>query len=515
MRLRAFQARRGCCLLFVVVVATVALVCYRSRNATVARDSGNNRGGWSTASSNPSADPVLPVDDVGQDAVPVSSGSFSTSGPEVLERAVAAAARSRGVVQPLRPKIVRRYWQMVDGDVEIYLYSAYYDDRLTLKEPCVRIIGVADTGVRNLYCLLWYDTVSAPRAAYVDVKSVGPNIRPHPGGPEFGQYIFSCKAPERYGSPDNVSVVSVDRIQPSNVLEIRRPFRPSAPSDVLEFGHCMSVVYWHHDPLGVVEWLELHRMWGVGEVNVYGYELDNATLGVMRFYAKTGFVKLHRVSTVLDDDNEFAVIMNMSPVINDCLYRNLYRYRYVVCTDLDEMIVPRGRHLDYFTMLEAARLKVSSEGRAKVKSFIFRNAYFFQDFGPVVEEPWYLTTARYQVRVSPSRFGYSSKSITRTLDCLGLQNHYCWEPVDGAKSDPGWNVDVEVETGMNHHYKRCHFDQYLEKDGVCLRLMAVSYRDQTMDKFKVELSSRVAKVLVELDLAETRAVLDITKSSSS
>src|SRR6218665_3057767 len=179
------------------------------------------------------------------------------------------------------------------------------------------------------------------------------------------------------------------------------------------------------------------------------------------------------------------------------------------------MIVPRGTHRSYKDMLDAAKKSQSTAGSEfPIKSFAFRNVYFFLDFGPILSDPWYLTTVPYQTRIHPSRYGYSFKSITRTLDCLGLQNHYCWEPLDGGKDHPGWNVDVDVETGMNHHYKKCHFDRYLHQDGVCLRLMVTSFRDRTMERFRDELEMRVAEVLVELDLVDTRPFETTVKSSS-
>ena len=167
---------------------------------------------------------------------------------------------------------------------------------------------------------------------------------------------------------------------------------PERPTHVIEFGHCMSIRYWKQDPFRLVEWLEAHRMWGVGEVNIYTTDIDNVTDRILRRYSDTGFVNYRQFSGPLGDYNEKAILLSMSPVINDCMYRNMYRYRYVVCTDLDEMIVPAQPHRNYSEMLTSAA--AAARANAIVHSYIFRNAYFFLDFGATEKEPWYLLTQR-------------------------------------------------------------------------------------------------------------------------
>jgi len=146
---------------------------------------------------------------------------------------------------------------------------------------------------------------------------------------------------------------------------------------------------------------QAHRLWGVGEMNVYATALDNVTDGVLRRYAAAadggggGWLRYRRSPGPLGDSaGELAILLSMSPVINDCLYRNLYRYRYVVCSDVDELIVPASPHRSYAEMLRAADAAAAAAPDAVVHSYMFRNAYFFLDFGATAAEPWYLLTQR-------------------------------------------------------------------------------------------------------------------------
>ena len=254
------------------------------------------------------------------------------------------------------------------------------------------MIAVAESDVHlyGLCCLLWYRTRRHPDVAEISVAQIGPKISPY-GKTILEQFVFSCRVDRnRTDAPASVSLVAPHNFRLSNLLPVEVPERPRRP---IEFGHCMSILYWKQDAFRVVEWLEAQREWGVGEVNIYATDLDNVTDAVLRRYSESGFVRYRKSPGPLGDDNEYAVLLSMSPVINDCMYRNMYRYRYVVCTDLDELIVPGAPHRNYSGMLHAAN-DAATLSNAVVHSYLFRNTYFFLDFGATDEEPWYLLTQR-------------------------------------------------------------------------------------------------------------------------
>jgi len=111
---------------------------------------------------------------------------------------------------------------------------------------------------------------------------------------------------------------------------------------------------------------------------------------------------------------------------------------------------------------------------------------------------------RYTKRVQPSRYGFAAKSITRTLSCIGLQNHYCWRSLPSYTGQPNWIVDVPTDIGKSQHYKKCHFDKNLHKKGLCHRILATFNvtTDRAMFRFREKLANAVANKLLELDLVE-------------
>ena len=222
----------------------------------------------------------------------------------------------------------------------------------------------------------------------------------------------------------------------------------------------------------------------------------------------------------------------MSPVLNDCMYRNMYRYRHLVVTDIDEMIVPRinanytamleaidAHYVKYMFQLFATRNRTKTNRLSQMKqrdtnttilaqfppllSYIFNNVYFFSDLNATTRAPWYLATQQYKRHIKRSPTSYAVKSIHNPRFCVGLQNNFCWvrHTVQGRKPV---TVFSPRSIGMNYHYKKCHFDSYLNKPGYCKKLIKQFRVDLTMTRFRRELESRVLVVLKELDLIEPK-----------
>ena len=300
-------------------------------------------------------------------------------------------------LRPRPPKRVRYShgkWQVVAAvGGNVYMYSAFYDARANVDWPQVRIIAVAEQTVDlfKLCCLLWYRSHHLPDVAEIRTLEVGLKYSSQ-GEPIPGQYIFSCRIDRNKTDPPTyVSVVTANSFQLSNLLPVQVPERPK---HVIEFGHCMNILYWKQDLFRLVEWLEAYRLWGVGEVNIYTTQIDNVTDNILKWYSNTGFVKYRQSPGPIGDFDDKAIRLSMSAVINDCLYRNMYRYRYVVCTDLDEMIVPASPHHNYSEMLRAADAEATL-ANALIHSYSFRNTYFFLDFGAADKQPSYLLSGRH------------------------------------------------------------------------------------------------------------------------
>ena len=70
--------------------------------------------------------------------------------------------------------------------------------------------------------------------------------------------------------------------------------------------------------------------------------IDLVFLQVLRYYSThrgvtgdKGFVELRRSDYIPRSPSQF--LLHGTPAINDCMYRNMYRFRHIVVVDLDEV----------------------------------------------------------------------------------------------------------------------------------------------------------------------------------
>lgn len=101
--------------------------------------------------------------------------------------------------------------------------------------------------------------------------------------------------------------------------------------------------------------------------------------------------------------------------LNDCQLRYVYRYRYVIVIDFDEVVVPRF-HQNYSQMICDIRKKYNLQDPAYQYQFV--NTYFFMDYQPDTSQPSYLRTLRQRHCTAPSPYGvgqYSDAHSDRSI----------------------------------------------------------------------------------------------------
>ncbi len=384
-------------------------------------------------------------------------------------------------------------WWAMKQPMEGYTYSAFYDDRKSLGTlPVIRIIAVMENiDNRDIYCLVWYEGRPAPIQLKVHRLAIGAGISRH--SKNFKEYVLTCKLNDE-DIPDNVSLIINQGDKPSFIMPVEVPERPNIKDN---FSVCVSVSYWKQDIFRIVEWMEILKLFGVSKVTIYNNSLEAEPSRIFQYYDDLGFIDFRQSHSFVDDPGELTQHMHMSPVINDCMYRNMHRYRKIVVTDLDELIVPRTTN-NYADMLsEIDKVQASAH---PAKHYVFQNDYFFFDI-PGCEDPKqskHLQTLHFRKRLPPSPRGYSVKSMIDPQACTNMHNHYCWG-LTKLYDTNGNSVDVNTDLAMNYHYKKCHFDKW-ERPGRCAEMFKDAIQDDTMLRFEKELKTNVYQRFKALNL---------------
>ncbi|XP_013391225.1 uncharacterized protein LOC106159479 isoform X1 [Lingula anatina] len=412
----------------------------------------------------------------------------------------------------LRPggPVVTERWFVPNITTEMYILSAYYDDRLTIDpktRPAIRIIGMADKNKvekEKFSCIVTYEGIKSPILQTITVTDIGRGGSRH--GKHFREYIFVC-APLKFTSKKAIFVSVVDQTYLKQYnweshKQVCIPVRYPSNENKVDFGSCVSITYWTFDPYRIVEWVELHKLWGVKEINIYGSMVNQTTERVFLYYHQQGVLTYTRVPRPMTEDGEIMFHLMATPVLNDCMYKNMYRYGKIVITDLDEMIVPRGNMMTYSELIDA--IEKETKPRHPHRMYNFRNVYYFSELPQNTSEPQVTLTLRqtYHLReLTP--VGTSTKSIIDPMACRNVHNHYCWKIAEKLEKTRH-SVQVHEKFGMNQHYKKCHFDKYATAYHLppCKEALKNYTFDPTMLKFKTYLLRNIAKPLKDLQLVE-------------
>ena len=102
----------------------------------------------------------------------------------------------------------------------------------------------------------------------------------------------------------------------------------------------------YSDVSHLVETTEINTMFGVDLTVIYNFSMSEKMHPYIRQYEKEDRLHLYNLySPIVEHSWYFA----QRVLINDCIYRYMYQSDYVMVTDIDEIIVPRG---NYSTLLQ-------------------------------------------------------------------------------------------------------------------------------------------------------------------
>lgn len=404
------------------------------------------------------------------------------------------------------------YWQsLFSNNGTFYLYNAYYDVRKLSKiGPAVRILGMInriEPAVKT-HCLFWFDNISAPIVVkvmeykYIWYKKWG-NYKQG----IFQPYLIACQIPKAYHSliPSSVSLVEKICDNPTNNLRIIY----NKPKKKKKFAVCVKGLDFLYNDLSVriVEWIELLGLLGADKIYFYNLQVHANITKVLEYYEKRN--KVHVTPLTLPGGQPnipgFQHMYLMKKInnkrqnelipYNDCLYRNLYTYKYIALLDIDEVIMPLNAMSweDLMDTVESKSLAIKNETRA---SYNVRNVYFLDDL--IHSHGWFNDVPKYMHML---QHVYRSKNFTKPnqyVKCfhnperaLILHNHF---PL-ACLSSGCTSYAIETTDAQLQHY-RADCVKTLKKS--CSQFRNNSIVDKTIWKFKDTLIARTMDVLLSL-----------------
>ncbi|KAF5292070.1 hypothetical protein FQR65_LT11336 [Abscondita terminalis] len=396
------------------------------------------------------------------------------------------------------------YWQNLRSQYGHYqIFGAYLDDRVANPlGPTVRILAMVDQiePITTVHCQLWFSEQTQP----VLVKSLKYEYAWRDGWGNHVQgiyqpYLIPCPLPQ---SHHNLKVVAVSLVESpcdtaSNALTV---FHNKPSGKKQNFAVCVKGMDFILEDVSSVltEWIEMMLLLGADKVFMYEYHVHPNMTKVFKYYEKLGRVEVTPLTLPADRPNtlfwqhiylENRIANKYQDEIipyNDCFYKHMYEYKYIVVVDVDEVIVPMKR----FTWTEL--LEDLEQNGKSYDSYNAINLLYYTDLGFTHEwfkdipEYMHILNHVYRMPVIP-KHDTQIKSFHNTETVLSVHNHYPFACLHGDCN----NFNINPDDARMQHYARKNQKMYDD-------FTKTSVFDATIWKYKEILTKRVTKALTEM-----------------
>ncbi|XP_063806560.1 beta-1,4-galactosyltransferase galt-1-like isoform X3 [Pseudophryne corroboree] len=261
-------------------------------------------------------------------------------------------------------------------DNRTFIIAPYSDNRIH-NNRAVRILSIIHhKEVKDLYC--WFcctvnNSVKVSQAA-IDIHtdrfgfpySTTDLVCMEPPGCH-AKYLSVHKSPT-----GNMTQLPLFRIQNQDT----RPFSAN-------FTVCISTMFGNYsNVLQFIQTMEMYRILGAQRVMIYLNNCSTQVEKVIQYYIAEGIVEVipWPIQQYLRPSRSWRYSVHAMDVgyygqvttLNDCIYRNMYRSKFVLLNDLDEIILPI-KHQTWDSLMES--LQQQNPG---VGVFLFENHIFSQ-----------------------------------------------------------------------------------------------------------------------------------------
>ncbi|KAM9324224.1 beta-1,4-galactosyltransferase galt-1-like [Gastrophryne carolinensis] len=261
-------------------------------------------------------------------------------------------------------------------DKRTFIISPYYDHRLTGKRM-VRVLSIIHhQEVKKLYCWFCCRTKN-------NVHISQALIDMHSDRFDF-PYVTAdllCTEP-----PDcNADFLSVHPSMNGNILLLPhfQILNRDTGKFTANFTICISTMFGNfNNVLQFIQTMEMYRILGAQRVMIYLNSCSPLMEKVMQYYIRQGMLEIipWPIERYLRPakawhysiDPKDIGYYGQLPTLNDCIYRNMYRSRYVLLNDIDEIILPFN-HQTWDSMMENLERQNPDAG-----IFLFENHIFPQ-----------------------------------------------------------------------------------------------------------------------------------------
>ena len=437
-------------------------------------------------------------------------------------------------------------WQAVQGIKrhKFLVFSAFYDSR-DPHNPLIRVIAINPIiDSEEVKCRLYFENETLKNNQFfIDVLATINPVRDAYKGELYQDCHVLCSLKSIQTSysedhiPNAVSIIPILTRGPwygtekkvNSKLSIKNfKNRDTVTNKVnnTDVGVCVKPIHsYYNNTLELIEFIELNKLLGVKKFTFYNESMSEELGCILNYYAEQeNLINVIQWNLLSKIELKEVPIRGVLSALNDCIYRNMNEFHYMMQIDLDEFIIPRMHDtipemLQYLDLNKTNSVELSIdqrllEGRFRRKAarnsrktgaYSFQNAMFYQRFDddesldPLFPLLRVLRKTRRISKFSPVTT-FRAKYICVPNQVKTALNHFIdtfWE---------GSEFNVPTSIGILHHYRHpCDgteildkFNHHRVKNRTKDCIDEPSEVDRNVHKFKKKLLESVNVVLTDL-----------------
>lgn len=401
------------------------------------------------------------------------------------------------------------YWQVLEtsSNGTIKMFNAFYDARKHFEnDPVIRILSFISQMESEVvtFCQLWFDGIKEPQV--VEVFEYRILWRNHWEQNKVGPqpYLIGCKNPLANQNliPSSVSLVENRCDHAENKLDII--YNLPEVKHKKPFAVCVKHSNFKSDEsMKIIEWIEILLLLGVNKIFIYVIKLHPNMIKTLTYYETLGKVKIEMMTLIsgLPEKDEHFIqwFQNQMISLNDCLYKNMYQYDYLVPLDVDEIIMPkRPEDKTWKDLLIRAIVTGRVTQNETYSAYSVRNTFFLpnsnQEQTLQSDVPANMNfLPRIYRSVNFTKAKSAAKSFQDTERIYSMHNHFPMECIGKAVID---FLMIDENDGQLQHYRK-NCNNYPKEE--CEDFKNNVVKDLSLWKHKNEILQNVNRTLKALN----------------
>lgn len=362
---------------------------------------------------------------------------------------------------------------------EIYVYGAYLDHREGNKMTVHMLALQHRDNKDSLLCRIMVD--DKVFNLYSEPYKMCENH-----GKIYEGWIYSCKLPTNvHKVPSQISILALSqRLNADKFITAPLKTIPQqTESDAKNIGVCVPPLFGNVNLSLVINFVEMCKLLGADQVMLYFASTSKEIRKFLEHHSKRD-AALSLISWNMPRE------VTKSPgriwyhgqllAIQDCLYHNMGKFKFLLFMDLDEMLFPRKSY-NWIDMLNSI---IPPEDKEQVAAISFKSVFFDPQHPP--EENEKILYFQHLLRahaISTVR----SKLMVQPLKVFELGIHH----LSKAVSEKYRTLEVSQNQALIHHYNACV--QTYEPSMKCYPTV----KDPQVLRYKEKLTYRTHLVLTD------------------